>query len=79
MLQFLAMKRLFFFLLLIPLLLAQTTSEVEITAEPSHHLALENEYIRIFKVEVALRSATLMHVHHHDYVFVTHWRRASLQ
>jgi len=65
------MKRLLFFLLLIPLLLAQTTPEVEITAEPSHHLALENEYIRVFKVEVAPRSATLMHVHHHDYVFVT--------
>src|SRR5271157_1284708 len=65
------MKRLLFFLLLIPLLLAQTTLEVEITAEPSHHLALENECIRVFKVEAAPHSATLMHVHHHDYVFVT--------
>ncbi len=65
------MKRLLFLFLLIPFLAAQTTTEVEITAEPSHHLALENEYIRAFKVEVAPHSATLMHRHHHDYVYVT--------
>jgi quercetin dioxygenase-like cupin family protein len=58
-------------LLLIPFLAAQTTSEVEITSEPSHHLVLENEYIRVFKVEVAPRASTLMHRHPHDYVFVT--------
>ncbi len=50
---------------------AQTASEVEITAEPSHHLALENQYVRVFKVEVAPHAATLMHHHRHDYVFVT--------
>jgi quercetin dioxygenase-like cupin family protein len=65
------MKRLLFLLLLIPFLAAQTTTEVEITAEPSHHLAIENEYIRAFKVEVAPHTATLMHRHHHDYVYVT--------
>jgi quercetin dioxygenase-like cupin family protein len=65
------MKRLLFLLLLIPFLAAQTTTEVEITAEPSHHLALENEYIRVFKVEVAPHTATLMHRHRHDYVYVT--------
>jgi quercetin dioxygenase-like cupin family protein len=66
------MKRaLFFFFLLIPFLLAQTTPEVEITAEPSHHIALENEYVRVFKVEVAPHASTLMHRHHHDYVYVT--------
>ncbi len=64
------MKRLLFLFLLIPFLAAQTTTEVEITAEPSHHLALENEYIRVFKVEVAPHTATLMHRHHHDYVYV---------
>ncbi|HEY1963522.1 MAG TPA: hypothetical protein VGG59_01260, partial [Acidobacteriaceae bacterium] len=52
-------------------LAAQSTSEVEITAEPQHHLALENEYVRVFKVEVAPHGLTLMHIHHHDYVFVT--------
>ena len=52
-------------------LAAQQTSEVEITAEPRHHLALENEYVRVFQVEVAPHDATLMHIHHHDYVYVT--------
>jgi quercetin dioxygenase-like cupin family protein len=46
-------------------------SEVEITSEPSHHLALENEYVRVFKVEVAPHATTLVHRHRHDYVFVT--------
>ena len=65
------MKRLLFLFLLISFLAAQTTTEVEITSEPSHHLALENEYIRVFKVEVAPHASTLMHHHRHDYVFVT--------
>jgi quercetin dioxygenase-like cupin family protein len=65
------MKRALFFFLLIPFLVAQTTTEVEITAEPSHHLALENEHVRVFKVEVAPHTSTLMHRHGHDYVFVT--------
>lgn len=45
--------------------------EVEITAEPSHHFAIENEHIRVFKVEVAAHTSTLMHRHRHDYLFVT--------
>jgi len=57
--------------LLFPLLAAQTTTEVEITAEPSHHLAIDNEYVRVFQVEVAPHAPTLMHRHRHDYVFVT--------
>ena len=44
---------------------------VEITAEPAHHLALENEQVRVFQVEVAPHAATLLHRHGHDYVFVT--------
>src|ERR1017187_1352510 len=71
MLQSPPMKRLLFLFLLIPFLLAQTATEVEITAEPSHHFTLENEYVRVFKVEVAPHAATLMHWHRHDYVFVT--------
>jgi quercetin dioxygenase-like cupin family protein len=65
------MKRALFFFLLIPFLAAQITNEVEITSEPSHHFALENEFIRVFKVEVAPQDSTLMHRHRHDYVFVT--------
>ena len=68
-------RRLFFPVLLLTavVLSAQSnaTKEVEITAEPSHHLALENEHVRVFKVEVAPHAATLLHRHRHDYVFVT--------
>jgi quercetin dioxygenase-like cupin family protein len=56
-------------------LLAATVSaqpaEVELTSEPSHHLALQNPYVRVFQVEVAPHAATLMHRHGHDYIFVT--------
>lgn len=53
------------------LLTAQNAGEVELTAEPHHHLALENQYVRAFKVEVAPHQDTLMHWHHRDYFFVT--------
>jgi quercetin dioxygenase-like cupin family protein len=52
-------------------LLSAQSAEVEITSEPSHHLVLQNPFVRVFKVEVAPHSATLMHRHRHDYVFVT--------
>jgi quercetin dioxygenase-like cupin family protein len=50
---------------------AQTPAEVEITSEPAHHLALQNQYVRVFQVEVAPHAATLLHRHRHDYVFVS--------
>jgi quercetin dioxygenase-like cupin family protein len=50
---------------------AQTTPEVESTAEPHHHLVLENSYVRVFKVEIPPGDATLLHRHRHDYVYVT--------
>ena len=65
------MTRLLCFFFLIPLLFSQTAAEVEITSEPSHHPVLENELVRVFQVEVAPHTSTLMHRHHHDYVFVT--------
>lgn len=46
-------------------------SDVEITSEPSHHLAFENSYVRVFQVEVAPHSPTLLHRHRHDYIFVS--------
>jgi quercetin dioxygenase-like cupin family protein len=52
-------------------LLLSATAAVEITAEPAHHLALANEQVRVFQVEVAPHAATLLHRHRHDYVFVT--------
>jgi len=66
------MKRALPLFLLIAMLAAYAAApEVEITSEPSHHLALDNEYLRVFKVEVAPHAATLMHRHRYDYVFVT--------
>src|SRR5579863_1985186 len=52
-------------------LAALNTSEVEITAEPHHHLLLENQQVRVWLAEVAPGDATLMHRHNHDYVFVS--------
>ena len=61
------------FLLIISstVLLSAPIPEVEITAEPHHHLVLKNPSVRVFKVEVAPHATTLMHHHRHDYVFVT--------
>jgi quercetin dioxygenase-like cupin family protein len=44
---------------------------VAITAEPSHHLYLENEQVRVFQVEAAPHAATLVHQHDNDYIFVS--------
>jgi quercetin dioxygenase-like cupin family protein len=66
----------FYLLLMVSLLVAQivaqtpAANEVEITSEPSHHKVIENEYVRVFKVEVAPHAQTLMHRHRHDYFFV---------
>jgi quercetin dioxygenase-like cupin family protein len=54
-----------------PVLCCQTSNEVEITSEPSHHKVIDNDYVRVFKVEVAPHSETLLHRHRHDYLFVT--------
>ena len=51
--------------------LAQPATEVAITAEPHHHLALKNNYVRVFKVEVPPHQATLVHRHPYDYAYVT--------
>jgi quercetin dioxygenase-like cupin family protein len=64
------MKQIF---LLIPTLLAAQAlaPEVEITAEPHHHLVLENKSVRVFNVDVPPHTDTLMHWHRHDYIYVT--------
>jgi hypothetical protein len=66
------MKRVFVAALLnLPLLPALAVApEVEITSEPSHHLVLENEHVRVFQVEIAPNTASLLHRHRHDYLFV---------
>ena len=49
---------------------SKAPQEVEITAEPSHHLVFQNQSVRVFQVEVPAKTATLLHRHRHDYVFV---------
>jgi len=44
---------------------------VEVTSEPSHHLVLQNEYVRVFDVTVGPKATTLVHKHNNDYLFVT--------
>jgi quercetin dioxygenase-like cupin family protein len=51
-------------------LTAQATKEVEITAEPHHRLVFENAQVRVFFVDVAPHTDTLMHAHRHDYIYV---------
>jgi hypothetical protein len=65
------MKRQILFCLIAPLLAAQAAApEVELSAEPHHHLTLENKYVRVYNVEVPPHSDTLMHWHRHDYIAV---------
>jgi quercetin dioxygenase-like cupin family protein len=50
---------------------AQTAPQaVDVSAEPHHHLVLENRYVRAFRVEVPPNGATGLHRHANDYVFV---------
>jgi hypothetical protein len=53
-----------------PTATAKYGATVEITAEPSHHLKIDDQYIRAFYVEVAPHQSTLMHHHGYDYLAV---------
>jgi len=64
------MNRSLLLLFLAPFLLAQTEQQVEITAEPHHHLVLANDQVRVFSVDVPPHADTLIHWHHHDYIYV---------
>ncbi len=57
-------------LLLSPAFPQQAQAPVEITAEPHHHLVLENLFVRAFAVSVEPKTSTLMHRHGHDYISV---------
>ncbi len=60
------------FCALATVLLVQTAApEVEITAEPHHHLTLENKSVRVYYVEVPPHGETLMHWHRHDYFAIS--------
>ena len=57
--------------LVLPSTALAAAEAVEVAAEPAHHLALSNEHVRVFQVDVAPHASTLLHHHGHDYVFVT--------
>ncbi len=44
---------------------------IEAAAEPNHHIAVDNWYTHVFKVELEPDKATVKHRHPHDYVTVT--------
>src|SRR5262250_3478944 len=42
-----------------------------VPGEPHHHLKIENEFVRVYYVEVPPHENTQLHQHDHDYLFVT--------
>lgn len=48
----------------------QAQAPVELTAEPHHHLVVENKNVRAFAFSVDPGQSTLVHRHGHDYVSV---------
>jgi len=67
------MKRLFLVLALLfsPSLPAQAPVAVPISKEPHHHLVLENDYVRVFRVSLPAHDATLLHQHDVPYLYVS--------
>ncbi len=59
------------FILLAFSLNAQTPVAVPIPKEPHHHLVLENDYVRVFRVSVPAHDATLLHQHDVPYLYVS--------
>jgi hypothetical protein len=53
------------------MLLAQTPAPIEITAEPHHHLLLENESVHVFAVTIPPRQGTDLTRHDHNFLVVT--------
>ena len=66
------MRRVLFLLCVMPIVAAQTVTEVELTSDPAYH-AEDYAYgsYQVFGVEVAAHSATFLHRHRHDFVSVT--------
>ena len=67
------MKRLFIFLALLfsASLPAQAPTAVPIPKEPHHHLVLENDYVRVFRVSVPAHESTLLQQHDVPYLYVS--------
>jgi hypothetical protein len=66
------MKPLLCLLLLLTFSLnAQSPAGVPIPQEPHHHLVLENDYVRVFRVSVPAHESTLLHQHDVPYLYVS--------
>jgi hypothetical protein len=50
---------------------AQAPVAVPIPQEPHHHLVLENDYVRVFRVSVPAHESTLLHQHDVPYLYVS--------
>jgi hypothetical protein len=50
---------------------AQAPTAVPIPKEPHHHLVLENDYVRVFRVSVPAHGSTLLHQHDVPYLYVS--------
>jgi len=49
---------------------AQTPTVMPLASEPHHHLALHNEYVNVYQVEVAPHDSVLLHRHDVDAISV---------
>ena len=52
-------------------LTACSRGPLTIDHEPSHHLVLANDYVRVYRVEAGPHSSTKLHQHDHDYIWVS--------
>ena len=50
---------------------AQAPVPARLPGEPHHHLKIDNEYVRVYFVEVPPHDETQLHQHDHDYIFVS--------
>jgi hypothetical protein len=50
---------------------AQAPEAVPLPKEPHHHLVLENDYVRVFRVSLPAHDATLLHQHDVPYVYIS--------
>jgi quercetin dioxygenase-like cupin family protein len=57
--------------LLVSSLNAQAPEPARLPGEPHHHLKIENEFVRVYYVEVPPHENTQLHQHDHDYIYVS--------
>ncbi len=51
-------------------LFAQAPAMITMDQEPHHHLSLKNDYVKVFRVEVAPGDSIRMHSHDHDTIAI---------